>query len=160
MDDVTTLRLVVGTRDDARLGTRLSSVAVHRMSGSEVATMDETGLRDVISQKMKVRPPADVVQVKANAEAHNACPMDPPTAWVHNMKTRGAGASRFNLHINLICDMKVASPFAGGTYVAPSSHASVPLDALPVATGTDAWMVRIFAADAGSGVFSGDVVIM
>ena len=93
--------------------------------------------------------------MEADAEAHNACPMDPPTAWVHNIKTHGAGASRFNLHVNLIRDMKFASPFAGGTYVAPSSHAYVLLDALPVV-----WMVRIFAADAGSGVFSGDVVIM
>ena len=75
------------------------------------------------------------------------------------MKTRGgAGRSKYNLHVNLICDMQLPSPFDGGAFVPPDPLDALALRDLPATVGADSWILRIFAIDA-SGEFHGDVVI-
>ena len=160
-DETSTLRLIVSTRgSDTHPGTRLTSVAFLRMSGARVSSVSAEELQRAITEKMSTGLFATESQRRAQMEAHSACPMEPTTAWVHNLKTRGSGASPHNLHVNFVCDMRAPQPFAGGAYVAPTMCDSVALRELPLTQGTDSWMLRLFEANGESGVFRGDLVIM
>ena len=153
-NQITSVRLIVNCGNN-ELGVRLQSVCVMKATSVHVRTSKDLDIE--ISRGIYSRSHPTESDVLRHTSNHESMPMFPSTAWQCALSARG-DPDAYELHVNLVCDMKLDSPLKGCTLVPPQLLHPIPLTRVPVNPLSHMWMLRIL--NVAEDEFSGDLLIV